>query len=155
METIPYVTIRVYDGACIDGTEPVFERKWGGIRNKPLGWYDSNHGRYQSCGHTEINGAKIHFYNNHDPKMMATIDGKNICGTRNGSSFLEAIRPDSNSGNCPMGTTPCSQFTSPENTVCYPQDQHEELCPITEIRIVDRKTMENINQTAYTIQEYR
>ena len=119
-----------------------------------MGWYNRDKGGYQSCGHTEINGTKIHFYDQ-DPKMMATIDGKNICGIRNGSSFSEAIRPDSNSGNCPMGTTPCSQFTSPENTVCHPQDQHEELCPITEIRIVDRKTMENINQTAYTIQEYR
>ena len=56
---------------------------------------------------------------------------------RGGDPFETVRRVDSETKKCPEGTEPCSEDTSPENTVCYPKDQHSEACPITEILFVD------------------
>lgn len=56
-----------------------------------------------------------------------------ICGTKDGSRFLDSTRPEYKSGNCPPGTEKCSSKTSLENTICIePAAKH--LCPITDIR---------------------
>ena len=50
---------------------------------------------------------------------------------------------------CPDGTLPCSNVTSPENTICYPSDTLAENCPITEVMFVKKAEITNyaINQT--------
>ena len=73
---------------------------------------------------------------------MTSINGKVICGTRGGKSFERIDRPDFDSKACPEGTSKCSEITSIENTVCYPDDLHSTHCPITYIEIVDEATGE-------------
>jgi len=47
-------------------------------------------------------------------------------------------RPDQEN-KCPEGMKPCiATNTNPSNTLCYPQDKHEESCPITDIKIVNK-----------------
>ena len=58
-----------------------------------------------------------------------------ICGTRGGDAFETVTRPDT-AGQCPENTEPCSTKTSPENTVCYPPEDHDAKCPITHIMIM-------------------
>ena len=52
---------------------------------------------------------------------------------------------------CPIGTTPCSQNTNVDNTVCYPPDEHN-LCPITEIKIIRTSEDYNYPNEMYTKQ---
>jgi hypothetical protein len=53
------------------------------------------------------------------PFLMHVFDNRIICGKKGGPSFLNATRPDFNSKLCPENTLPCSNLTSPENTLCY------------------------------------
>ena len=64
------------------------------------------------------------------------VPGKFICGIRGGLDFLDVQRVDPITKACPKGTDPCSGKTSPENTICYPKDQHDDFCPIIDIKIV-------------------
>lgn len=53
------------------------------------------------------------------PFIMRSFEGKLICGKRGGLPFLNVTRPDPESEICPNGTSPCSNHTSIENTICY------------------------------------
>ena len=70
---------------------------------------------------------------------MTKLEGVSICGRRGGRPFFDTLRPDID-GECPAKTVPCSQNTSPENTICIEQDKTEneimDFCPITEIKLV-------------------
>ena len=44
---------------------------------------------------------------------------------------------------CPTGTEKCSSATSDESTVCYPIEEHQQSCPITEIRIMSQSEKES------------
>lgn len=57
--------------------------------------------------------------------------GYYICGKKDGKSFVSVDRPDMEN-TCPGLTEPCSNSTSPENTVCYPPEDHKTECPVTE-----------------------
>ena len=69
------------------------------------------------------------------PVIMGQFDGHRICGKRGGDAFKDVTRPDS-SGQCPEDMQPCSSKTSVENTVCYPENDLDFSCPITDIDIV-------------------
>ena len=69
---------------------------------------------------------------------MSNLDGKIICGWRNGDGFKDVIRPDVDSLTCPEGTVACSPATSPENTVCYHPLEIAEVCPITDIKFMQK-----------------
>ena len=58
-----------------------------------------------------------------------------ICGIRGGDPFVSVKRPLLETGECPSGTKPCSRNTTPDNTVCYPEEEHEAKCPITKILV--------------------
>ena len=70
-----------------------------------------------------------------DGYMQTEFFGKYICGIRGGRNFLDVQRYDLESGEngCPPGMSPCSNMTSPENTVCYETDALEDKCPITDM----------------------
>ena len=83
---------------------------------------------------------------------MTKFKGKVICGKRAGSDFENVVRPNSATGICPEDTSPCSNSTSLWNTVCYPQQQHEAFCPITEILVTDQATGDSLkNDPSYTV----
>ena len=69
------------------------------------------------------------------PVIMGQFDGRRICGKRGGDAFKDVTRPGSD-GQCPEDTLPCSLKTSADNTVCYPKDDLDSSCPITDIDIV-------------------
>ena len=66
---------------------------------------------------------------------ITKFNGKIICGRRAGKTFEKVIRPDPQTGLCPTDTTACSPKTSVENRVCYPDNEYESSCPITDIFI--------------------
>ena len=85
-----------------------------------------------------------------DSVDISKIDGKIICGKRAGSAFVDTIRPSLVDSQCPSGTTPCSETTSIQNTICYPEDQHLENCPITDIFIADQNTGNLLKESSKT-----
>ena len=85
---------------------------------------------------------------------MSKFNGKIICAEKGGDTFEKVRRPDSETGLCPDGTSPCSKSTSVENTVCYPEELHESSCPITEIFVADQNTVDKLNNEEYTILSY-
>ena len=73
-----------------------------------------------------------------DPIAMANLDSVTICGKRGGKSFATASRPGLD-GNCSEELIPCSNSTSPENTICVSiEDLLSGKCPITDIKLVDQ-----------------
>ena len=68
--------------------------------------------------------------------IQGSFYGSRICGTRSGTPFVDAIRVDE-SGKCPDGTKPCSSNTSLQNTICYPPEDLDSSCPITDIDIIE------------------
>ena len=90
------------------------------------------------------------------PVMQTSIHGLSICGTRGGDPFITVMRPNKSTEECPQGTTPCSEVTSADNTVCYPPEKQEALCPITSIFIANSDYGESLkNNTSYTVVDYR
>lgn len=78
-----------------------------------------------------------------------------FCGDIGGAPFTSVTRVNPTTKQCPTGTTPCSNLTGPENTVCYPQDQHEKSCPVTEILFVSEDSIAPYqgDPATYRIQE--
>jgi len=78
-----------------------------------------------------------------------------FCGDQYGKPFFAVTRVDYRTGQCPSGTSPCSNSTDPENTICYPQDQLASKCPITETLFVKENQIAKYqNDTAtYRVQE--
>ena len=71
-----------------------------------------------------------------------------------GLPFLNVTRPSFSTEQCPSGTVPCLTNTAPNETLCYPEDQLSESCPITDIKIVDlNATSEYIDQ-GYILVDY-
>ena len=54
---------------------------------------------------------------------------------------MNATRVDNETLQCPTGTTPCSNATSPDNTLCYPPNELTSSCPITEIKFDFQKNL--------------
>lgn len=71
-----------------------------------------------------------------DEVKQTQLFGKYFCGVTGGESFETVQRVDPKTKLCPDGTKKCSEKTSDENTVCYPETEHELKCPITEILLV-------------------
>ena len=64
---------------------------------------------------TECPGSKVEA---RDAVNMTSINGKTVCGVREGTSYLDAKRVDPNTLKCPDETVACSENTSPDNTIC-------------------------------------
>ena len=111
--TQPYVDIKLEDTAagCPIDYEPLFTRKWNGTKDvcveglsfKP---YVSEDG----CRGDIIRGIP--------PVDMTSITGKIACGKRGGPTFLESIRVDPETEECPRTYVPCSAITEADDTVC-------------------------------------
>ena len=76
-----------------------------------------------------------------------------VCGKFGGQPFLNVTRPDT-SGKCPDSTSPCLTTTSAEETVCYPAEDHDAKCPITDIRLVESSAESTYTALGYTAMAY-
>ena len=83
-----------------------------------------------------------------------------FCGTRGGSSFVNAVRPKptgkigNNAYACPSGFEACSPATSLNNTVCVSKSADKtKVCPITFMKFVEKSDKTYLNDTKYTVHE--
>jgi len=142
---VPFVSIDVRE-TCEEGEEDVFVKTWAGTDRgceieeganvSPRdGWKDLGN-KLADC--EEVKAV--------DPiEQGVVVNGKRFCGKRGGKSYSEVTRVEAATGVCPTDTTPCSDETSPENTVCYPAADHETSCPITEIQVVDQEGLDGLD----------
>ena len=82
---------------------------------------------------------------------MEIIEGSRICGKTLGTSFASAVRPNPTTKKCPDGWSPCSKYTSADNTICYRADANTDktkVCPITEIKYKYFKTKDEAKKWA-------
>ena len=70
--------------------------------------------------------------------VMDKIWGKHICAVRGVDSYLTVQQPGAD-GTCPEGLIACSSRTSTDNTVCYPENEWNTLCPITGMKLEIQK----------------
>ena len=158
----------VNDTKCPNDTELVFSRVWYGTRqgcycdtNSAVWAYDLRQSQRTSniaatrgavtagykldrqCTFDELYNTKNHLTCWNVPGQNAVIQGqfsgRRVCGKRGGLPFSQVVRPVNNT--CPEGTKPCTNRTSPENTVCYPPSEHATKCPINGLNIVDQSQL--------------
>lgn len=85
------------------------------------------------------------------PFEMHSFDKRIICGRRGGLAFLNVTRSDQQ-GNCPTGTSRCSNETSAENTICYNSTEtRDAVCPITQFEFsVGKSALRNAISMPFT-----
>ena len=74
---------------------------------------------------------------------MTKIEENTACAKRGGPSFNDTIRVNPFELTCPDGYEPCSAFTSPTETVCWPIGKDKSDCPIIDIIFVSGKQDES------------
>lgn len=81
---------------------------------------------------------------------MSHFNGKTICGKLSDLNYLHATRVDPESLECPGIYIPCSQNTSPHNTICVHPEYKESHCPITslDVEVVDASVYESLTEPA-------
>lgn len=130
--TRPFVDIiltKVDDGGCPLDYEPMFYREWEGTYDvcdgiDGLSVYDAKAG----CDGTVIDSIP--------PVNMTAMTGLIACGKRGGPNFLETIRPDPYTLECPRNYIPCSKFTPANDTVCVKEYERDFECPIIDLFII-------------------
>jgi len=76
-------------------------------------------------------------------------DMYNICPGGTTSCIPDRLVVKSSNGT--NTTTEQMQGTSAEDTICYPPDEHEEKCPITDIVIISNSAISDYEQREYTV----
>ena len=77
-------------------------------------------------------------------QAISEIDGVTICMVTSEEvstksyNYLDAIRADPKTGKCPEPFVACSDQTSAKNTFCVEPSERPSLCPITDIRIIEK-----------------
>jgi hypothetical protein len=66
-----------------------------------------------------------------------------ICGKRGGEPFLNVTRPGYLTQKCPYGKVACSENTSLDSTVCYPEADITAMCPINDMFFFDMDTVDS------------
>lgn len=70
------------------------------------------------------------------PVNMTAISGKIACGKRGGPNFLETVRVDSVTNECPYPLVPCSKITNATDTVCVKEYERDYECPIIDLFVI-------------------
>ena len=71
-----------------------------------------------------------------EPVQMSYFNGHTICGKTTDLNYLHATLVDVETMECPGVYVPCTNQTSPENTICVHPENMEEHCPITFIDVI-------------------
>ena len=83
---------------------------------------------------------------------MTSIDGILPCAKRGGANFLDTVRVDLKTYECPKGYKPCSPYTTPTDTICIEEDADpQEECPLLEIFVWPESLLSELNQTMYEV----
>jgi len=87
------------------------------------------------------------------PINMTSITDKTACAKRDGPTFIETIRVDAVTLECPGDMVPCSIFTSFTDTVCISPSERHDKCPIIDILVVHEAMVEHLKGHAFKVTE--
>ena len=105
-------------------------------------------GTYDVCIENEIYGGAISRFDSDigcetgvkvdaiPPVNMTSLSGMTACGRRGGPNFVETVRVDPYTLECPQGLEPCSEFTNANDTVCMEPYKKEYECPIIDLFVI-------------------
>jgi len=131
--------------SCPAGLEPLWSRTWPGLNEGCVIYSGTTNQTVVDLETAKTNNLTCDIpIPKQGPVLMdrlnATGYGFEFCGLRGGLPFMNVTRVDPKTMLCPNGTEPCSNYTSVENTICYPPDQHNSSCPLTDILISSNAT---------------
>jgi len=136
---VPFVSldVRSVSEGCRDTESIVFEDKYEGT---VAGCFDGDIletvAENTKYNHNEGNWYRFCYpVEPMAPAMMSNFFGQQVCGLRAGKAFVSVERPNK-LGACPSGTSPCSNSTDFEHTVCYASADHKAKCPIIDLKFV-------------------
>ena len=84
---------------------------------------------------------------------MTSIGGMTACGKRGGPSFIDTVRVDAETFDCPAGYEPCSKETTASETICWPLSESKADCPIIDILVISTENEERWNSKGYVTTE--
>ena len=64
---------------------------------------------------------------------------------------MSVTRANSETGECPQGMEACSTATTSENKICYPPEETEEKCPITEMKFMSKENSDSLDKSNYSV----
>lgn len=149
---VPFVDLRITVRnatvtSCPQGYEPLWARTWPGLSEGCLINFNKPDQMVVDRAFATTNNLTCDIpIAKQGPILMdnfvATggLYGFEFCAKRGGLPFMNVTRVEPETLLCPNGTEPCSNFTSPENTICYPPENITTSCPLTDILITPNVT---------------
>lgn len=158
----PFIDVILHDARykeCPDNYEPIIYRAWNGTHDVCF---------QESSGSNNLNikvlAAKSGQEVENSQKTcsgtlkvgleainMTNIGGMLVCGKRDGQNFLESIRVNPETHECPPGYDPCSAETTPSETVCWPTGASKDACPIIDLVVISSKSAQKWIDKGYTV----
>lgn len=83
-----------------------------------------------------VSDCKGSFIEGIPPVNMTSISGKIACGKRGGPTFLDSVRVDPVTMECPYPLVPCSKITNATDTICVREYEREYECPIIDVFVI-------------------
>ena len=114
------------DRICPGNYTSIFTRKWLGTIS-----YCQDDVPVIESGTINTNPQCLIFVQSKSSVGMSYFNGKTICAKLSDLNYLHTTRVDPDTLKCPGVYVPCSDKTSPQNTVCVHPEYAEEHCPIT------------------------
>ena len=84
---------------------------------------------------------------------MTSLSGMTACGKRGGPNFVETVRVDPYTFECPQGLEPCSKFTNANDTVCMEPYKKEYECPIIDLFVIKDDTAPRLRKSGFEVTE--
>ena len=84
---------------------------------------------------------------------MTAITDRVACAKRGGSNFLETVRPNYNTLECPRNYVPCSIFTTANDTVCVKEYEKDFECPIIDMFVVHENLIPYLTENGFEVTE--
>jgi len=80
---------------------------------------------------------------------LTAISGKVACAKRGGPTFLETVRVDLETQECPRTYVPCSTYTTATDTVCVKEYEKDFECPIIDLFIVKDEEIPYLKENGF------
>ena len=87
------------------------------------------------------------------PVNMTQISGKSACGKRGGPTFLDTVRVDPVTLECPFPLVPCSKITNATDTICVKEYEREYECPIIDVFVIHEDNSQFFEANGFEVTE--
>ena len=132
--------------ACPIDYEPLLFRNWPGTYDVCI---DESTGAISKLNSGDACKGRI--VESLPPVNMTSLSGKVACAKRGGPTFLETVRVDPASNECPRGYEPCSPYTSANDTVCVEPYKKEHECPIIDLMVVQDTSIPRMKASGFEV----